>query len=272
MQPTGPQLLRAFFLYPDRPGIDSVPHTIPVHYKLLLEYDGTNYHGWQIQPTGATVQGTLEAVLSRILNTPIRVRVAGRTDAGVHALGQVAAFQTAAPLNLVRFQHSLNSVLPSDIVIHAISEVADTFHPRYDARSRTYQYRIWNRPSPSAMHARYAWHLPYPLDQEAMHAAAALLIGHHNFASFQGADSVERTPWRTVIQSAVCRERDFLVYTVEARSFVRHMVRNIVGTLVDVGRGALSIDEFATVFAARNRSRAGLNAPPQGLFLIAVAY
>ncbi len=243
-----------------------------MHYKLLLEYDGTNYHGWQIQPTGATVQGTLEAVLARILNTPVRVRVAGRTDAGVHALGQVATFQATTPLNLVRFQHSLNSVLPSDIVIRAISKVADTFHPRYDAHSRTYQYRIWNRPSPSAMHVRYSWHIPYPLDQDTMNAAATLLIGHHNFSSFQGADSVERTPWRTVMHSAICRERDFLVYTVEARSFLRHMVRNIVGTLVDVGRGALSVDEFSTVFAARNRSRAGLNAPPQGLFLVTVRY
>lgn len=243
-----------------------------MHYKLLLEYDGTNYHGWQIQPMGATVQGTLEAVLSRILNTPIRVRVAGRTDAGVHALGQVATFQVATPLNLIRFQRSLNSVLPADIAIRTISEVADTFHPRYDARSRTYQYRIWNRPYPSAMQSRYSWHIPYTLDQGAMNTAADLLIGHHNFSSFQGADSVERTPWRTVMQSAVCREPDFLVYTVEARSFLRHMVRNIVGTLVDVGRGALSRDEFAAVFAARNRSWAGLNAPPQGLFLVAVQY
>ena len=243
-----------------------------MHYKLLLEYDGTHYHGWQIQPTGATVQGTLEAVLSRILNRPIRVRAAGRTDAGVHALGQVATFQATPPLDLVQFQHSLNSVLPSDIAIHAISEVADTFHPRYDARSRTYQYRIWNRPHPSAIQARYSWHIPYPLDQGAMNAAAALLVGHHNFASFQGADSVERTPWRTVMHSAVCRERDFLVYTVEAQSFLRHMVRNIVGTLVDVGRGALSPDEFAAVFAAHDRSRAGLNAPPQGLFMVAIRY
>ena len=243
-----------------------------MHYKLLLEYDGTNYHGWQIQPKGATVQGTLEAALSRILNMPIRVQVAGRTDAGVHALGQVTTFRSVRSLNLLRFRHSLNSVLPSDIAIHEISEVPDTFHPRYDARSRTYQYRMWNQLHPSALHARYSWHIPYPLDQRAMNAAAALLIGHHNFSSFQGTDSVERTPWRTMLRSAVCRERDFLVYTVEARSFLRHMVRNIIGTLVDVGRGALSRDEFAAVFAAHNRSQAGLNAPPQGLFLVAVKY
>ncbi len=264
--------MRALFLCLDCPRADSFPTIHTVHYKLLLEYDGTNYHGWQIQPQGATVQGMLEAGLARILNTPVRVRVAGRTDAGVHALGQVATFQSARPLNLLRFRHSLNSVLPSDIAIHEISEVPDTFHPRYDARSRTYQYRLWNRPSPSALYARYSWHIPYPLDQAGMNAAAALLIGHHNFSSFQGADSVERTPWRTMMRSAVCRERDFLVYTVEARSFLRHMVRNIVGTLVDVGRDALSRDEFAAVFAARDRSRAGLNAPPHGLFLVGVQY
>ena len=200
------------------------------------------------------------------------MRVAGRTDAGVHALGQVATFQSTPSLDLVQFQHNLNSVLPSDIAIHAISEVSDTFHPRYDARSRTYQYRILNRPYPSAIQARYSWYIPYPLDQEAMHAAATLLIGHHNLRLFRERTSVERTPWRTVMHSTICREHDFLVYTVEARSFLRHMVRNIVGTLVDVGRGALSTDEFAAVFAAHDRSRAGLNAPPQGLFLVAVRY
>ena len=264
--------MRAFFLDPDRPPAYPLPRRHPVHYKLRLEYDGTNYHGWQIQPKGATVQGTLEAGLSRILNTPIRVQVAGRTDAGVHALGQVATFQSGRPLNLPRFRHSLNAVLPSDIAVHEISEVPDTFQPRYDAHSRTYQYRMWNQPYPSAIHARYSWHIPHSLDRGAMNAAATLLIGHHDFSSFQGADSVERTPWRTMIRSAVCREQDFLVYTVEARSFLRHMVRNIVGTLVDVGRGALSEDEFAAVFAAHDRSRAGLNAPPQGLFLVMVKY
>ena len=243
-----------------------------MQYTLLTEYDGTNYHGWQIQPQGATVQGTLEAALSRILNTPIRVKVAGRTDAGVHALGQVVTFKAPRPLDLPRFQHSLNAVLPSDIVVREIREVPDAFNPRYDAQSRTYQYRIWNKPQPSAMHARYAWHIPYPLEHDAMDAAAALLIGHHDFSSFQGADSVERTPWRTMLRSTVHPEHDFLVYDVEAKSFLRHMVRNIVGTLVDVGRGALSVEGFTTIFAARDRTRAGLNAPPQGLFLVAVKY
>ena len=243
-----------------------------MHYKLLLEYDGTNYHGWQLQPNGVTVQGTLVAVLSQILNTPTRLRVAGRTDAGVHALGQVVTFHTAGPLDLLRFQHSINSLLPSDIVIREITEVSAEFNPRYDAHSRTYRYRVWNQPYPSALFARYSWHVAAPLDQSAMNQAAAVLVGHHDFSSFQGADSVERTPWRTMIQSTVHHEHGFLVYDVEARSFLRHMVRNIVGTLVDVGRGALSVDDFAAIFAAQDRSQAGRTAPPQGLFLIEVKY
>ena len=243
-----------------------------MHYKLLLEYDGTNYHGWQLQPNGATVQGTLMAVLSQILNTSTRLRVAGRTDAGVHALGQVVTFHVAGSLDLPRFQYSVNSLLPSDIVVREITEISDEFNPRYDAYSRTYRYRVWNQPYPSALFARYSWHVASPLDQSAMNQAAAVLVGHHDFSSFQGADSVERTPWRTVIRSTVRNEHSFLVYDVEARSFLRHMVRNIVGALVDVGRGALSIDDIAAILAAQDRSQAGCTAPPQGLFLIEVKY
>ncbi len=243
-----------------------------MHYKLLLEYDGTNYHGWQLQPNGATVQGTLVAVLSQILNTPTRLHVAGRTDAGVHALGQVATFHAAGPLNLPRFQHSVNSLLPPDIVIREMTEISEEFNPRYDASSRTYRYRVWNQSYPSALFARYSWHVALALDQSAMNQAAAVLVGHHDFSSFQGADSVERTPWRTMIRSTVRLQHGFLVYDVEARSFLRHMVRNIVGALVEVGRGALSVDDFSAILAAQDRSQAGRTAPPQGLFLIAVNY
>ncbi len=243
-----------------------------MQYKLLLEYDGTNYHGWQLQPNRATVQGTLAAVLSQILNTPTRLRVAGRTDAGVHALGQVVSFHAAGSLNLSRFQYSVNSLLPSDIVVREITEISEEFNPRYDASSRTYRYRVWNRLYPSALFARYSWHVASRLDQSAMNQAAAVLVGHHDFSSFQGADSVERTPWRTVIRSTVRHEHGFLVYDVEARSFLRHMVRNILGTLVDVGRGTLSVDDIAVILAAQDRSQAGRTAPPQGLFLIEVKY
>lgn len=243
-----------------------------MHCKLTLEYDGTNYHGWQLQKNGVTIQGTLESVLSRLLHGPVRVRVAGRTDAGVHALGQVASFKSEKVADVSRLQRSLNALLPHDIVVTQVEEVPDTFNPRRDALSRRYRYRIWNQPWPSALWARYSWHVSFALDPAAMNRAAALLIGDHDFSSFQGTDSVERNPQRTVLHSTIRREADFLVYEVEARSFLRHMVRNIVGTLVDVGRGALSVEDFAQIFAARDRTRAGLNAPPQGLFLVEVKY
>jgi len=243
-----------------------------LHLKLTLEYDGTNYHGWQLQQNAVTLQGTLESVLARLMGGPVRVRVAGRTDAGVHALGQVASFKSGRVVDLYRLQRSLNALLPHDIVVTHIEAVPDTFNPRRDALSRTYLYRIWNHPWPSAVWARYAWHVPFPLDCQAMDRAAALLVGDHDFSSFRGADSAEHDPLRTVLRSTVRRADEFLVYEVEARSFLRHMVRNLVGTLVDVGRGALSVADFAGILAARDRTRAGLNAPAQGLFLVAVKY
>lgn len=243
-----------------------------MHLKLTLEYDGTNYHGWQLQQNAVTLQGTLEAVLAQLLGGFVRVRVAGRTDAGVHALGQVASFKSEKAVDLYRLQRSLNALLPHDMVVTRLEEVPDAFNPRRDALSRTYLYRIWNHPWPSAIWARYAWHVPSPLDYQVMDQAAALLGGDHDFSSFQGADSVEHNPFRTVLRSTVRRRDEFLVYEAEARSFLRHMVRNIVGTLVDVGRGALSVADFASILAARDRTRAGLNAPPQGLFLVEVKY
>jgi tRNA pseudouridine38-40 synthase len=243
-----------------------------LHIKLTLEYDGTNYHGWQVQANAVTIQGTLEAVLARLLNEPVRVRVAGRTDAGVHALGQVASFKSEKITDLNRLQRSLNAMLPPDVVATRVETVPDTFNPRRDALSRTYLYRIWNQSWPSALWARHSWHISVPLNVEAMNQAAALLVGNHDFSSFQGSDSVEHNPQRTVLRSTVRWDGDFLVYDVEARSFLRHMVRNIVGTLVDVGRNTLSMDDFACILAAHDRTRAGVNAPPQGLFLVEVKY
>jgi tRNA pseudouridine38-40 synthase len=240
--------------------------------KVILEYDGANYNGWQLQHTAPTVQGAVEAVLQRLFNEPVRVRVAGRTDTGVHALGQVIAFTPPKMLDRLRLQHSINALLPADIVCKQIEEVPDAFNPRRDAISRAYQYRIWNHPWRSPLWARYSWHIPYPLDVNAMNSAAALLVGEHDFSSFQGSDSVEHNPRRTIFRSTVRHDGDFLLYDVEARSFLRHMVRNIVGTLVDVGRGATQVADFVRIFAARDRTRAGLNAPPHGLFLIEVKY
>ena len=174
--------------------------------------------------------------------------------------------------DLHRLQRSLNALLPQDIVVTRLEAVSDTFNPRRDALSRAYLYRIWNHPWPSAIWARYSWHVHFPLDSDAMDRAAGLLVGDHDFSSFQGADSVEHNPHRTVLRSTVRRADDFLVCEIQARSFLRHMVRNIVGTLVDVGRRALSVEDFACILAACDRTRAGLNAPPQGLFLVEVKY
>lgn len=243
-----------------------------MQYKCTLEYDGTDYHGWQLQANAVTLQGTLEAVLARLFNESIRVRAAGRTDTGVHALGQVVAFRTNQARDPWRLQHSLNALLPADMAVKRLESTTETFNPRRDARSRIYRYQIWNRPSRSAVWARYSWHVPLPLDVGAMNRAAGLLVGRHDFSSFQGADSVEHDPVRTVLRSTVGRADTLLVYDVEACSFVRHMVRNIVGTLYDVGRGELSVEDFAQIFAAHDRTRAGQTAPPQGLFLLKVTY
>lgn len=247
------------------------PGTI-LHLKLTLEYDGTNYHGWQLQKNATTVQGALEAVLAKLFGEPIRARVAGRTDTGVHALGQVVSFKSEKVKELHELQRALNALLPRDIVVRHVEPVPDHFNPRRDALSRTYRYQLWHHPWPSALWARYSWHVWVPLDQHAMNQAAALLVGDHDFSSFQGADWVEHNPHRTMLRSTIREDGDFLIYDVEARSFLRHMVRNIVGTLVDVGRGALSVEGFAEIFAARDRTRAGRNAPPQGLFLTSVTY
>ncbi len=243
-----------------------------MQYRCTLEYDGTNYHGWQRQANAVTLQGTLEAVLVRLFNEPVRVRAAGRTDTGVHALGQVVVFRTRQARNPWRLQHSLNALLPTDMAIKQLESTSETFNPRRDARSRVYRYQIWNRSTRSAVWTRYSWHVPFPLDVDAMNQAAGLLVGRHDFSSFQGADSVEYDPVRTVLHSTVRHADKVLVYDVEARSFVRHMVRNIVGTLYDVGRGGLSVRDFARIFAAHDRTRAGRTAPPQGLFLVKVTY
>ena len=243
-----------------------------MQYKFVLEYDGTNYHGWQLQPNAVTLQGRLEAVLARLFNEPIRVRAAGRTDTGVHALGQVVSFHTPYERDLFRLQGSINALLPSDMAVKQLAMTTETFNPRRDAQSRTYRYQMWNQFSRSAIWARYSWHIPIALDIPAMDRAASLLVGDHDFSSFQGSDSVEHNPVRTVLRSIVCQDGNFLIYDVEARSFLRHMVRNIVGTLFDVGRGVRSVEEFAQILAARDRTRAGQTAPPQGLFLVEVRY
>jgi tRNA pseudouridine38-40 synthase len=242
--------------------------------KLLVEYEGTAYLGWQLQPDGPTVQSVLEQALATALREPVRIRAAGRTDTGVHACGQVVAVPVSrVPDDLDRLLKSLNALTPDDVAIRALSVVGDDFDPRRHAKSRRYEYRILTSRTPSAFWRRYAWHHPVPLDADAMAAAAATLVGEHDFAGFRAADAdpVHSTV-RRVLASEIAREDDLLVYRIEATAFLKHMVRNIVGTLTEIGRGERPVSAMADVLAGRDRRLAGRTAPPHGLALVAVRY
>src|SRR5262245_48516754 len=242
--------------------------------RLTVEYDGTAYQGWQVQPNAPTVQEALERALATALREPVRVRGAGRTDAGVHACGQVAAVRvTRVPSDLPRLQKSLNALTPDDIAIRELALVDDAFDPRRDARSRVYEYRILNAAAPSPFWWRYAWHVPDALDGRAMHDAAKRLEGEHDFEAFRGADPVPvHSTVRRVLESVVHVDAPFNVFRIEATAFLKHMVRNVVGTLVEVGRGARSVDALAELLAGRDRTRAGAPAPAHGLVLVRVRY
>ena len=242
--------------------------------RLTVEYEGTAYQGWQVQPGGATVQEVLERALATALREPVRVRGAGRTDAGVHACGQVAAVRVRhVPPDLERLRRSLNALTPDDVAVRDIAVVDDAFDPRRHARSRVYEYRIWNAPAPSPFWRRHAWHVPLPLDVAAMEEAVAALAGEHDFAAFRGADAgPQRSTVRRVLETAVRADGPLLVYRIEATGFLKHMVRNIVGTMVEVGRGERSPSSMRDILASRDRTRAGPTAPPHGLLLVAVRY
>jgi tRNA pseudouridine38-40 synthase len=242
--------------------------------RFTVEYEGTAYQGWQIQPGGPTVQEVLERALATALREPVRVRGAGRTDAGVHACGQVAAARvTRVPDDLARLQKSLNALTPDDVAVRDLAIVDDGFDPRRHARSRVYEYRIWSAPSPSPFWRRFAWHVPDGLDVDAMDAAARALVGEHDFAAFRGADAEPvRSTVRRLFESTLERGPGPLVYRVEATAFLKHMVRNVVGTLVEVGRGARPAGSVGEILAGRDRTRAGATAPAHGLVLVAVRY
>jgi tRNA pseudouridine38-40 synthase len=242
--------------------------------RFTVEYEGTAYQGWQLQPGGPTVQEVLERALATALREPVRVRGAGRTDAGVHACGQVAVARvTRVPDDLARLQKSLNALTPDDVAVRDVAVVDDAFDPRRHARSRVYEYRIWNAPAPSPFWRRFAWHVPDALDVDAMDAAARALVGEHDFAAFRGADAEPvRSTVRRVLESAVECGAGPLVYRIEATAFLKHMVRNVVGTLVEVGRGARRADAMRELLAGRDRTRAGATAPAHGLVLVAVRY
>lgn len=249
-----------------------------IHLKLTIAYDGTGLVGWQRQPTGASVQGLLEEALAPLDGSPVVVTGAGRTDAGVHALGQVASVtlrRSISPASVVR---AANMRLPPAVRVLTAEEVGPAFHARFHAVSKTYRYRIWNAEVLSPFERPYVWHVPGPLlDVDAMNAAAARLEGRHDFAAFQGTGSDAETTERTIFSASVTARlapaREPLI-TCEVRGdgFLRHMVRATAGTLVEVGRGRRPAAWIDEVLASRERGRAGRTAPAAGLFLVAVEY
>jgi tRNA pseudouridine38-40 synthase len=246
-----------------------------VQLRLIVEYEGTRFLGWQLQPGGPTVQGELERALAVVLREPVRVRGAGRTDAGVHARGQVAAARVAAPpADLARLLRSLNALLPDDVAAREVTLVDDAFDPRRHARSRVYEYRILATAAPSPFWRRWAWHVPRALDLAAMDAAARALVGEHDCAAFRGADAKDtpRSTVRRILESRLQAEPPLLTYRVEATAFLKHMVRNVVGTLVEVGLGERAAGCMAELLAGRDRTRAGATAPARGLTLVEVRY
>jgi tRNA pseudouridine38-40 synthase len=254
----------------------SVPEYMRRSLKLTLEYDGTNYVGWQRQAEGVSIQGLVEDALAPFAGGSVTVHGAGRTDAGVHALGQVASVATTAPHDAATIQRGLNAVLPADVRVLEVDEAAPGFHARFDAVAKTYEYRIVNGPFVSAFDHRYVWHVPGRLDVAAMRLGAEALRGTHDFAAFQSAGGEVATTRRTILSISVgggeSARRGLVILRVEGDGFLRHMVRTIAGTLVDVGLGRWTPSYVSEILASRERARAGRAAPPSGLFLIHVAY
>jgi len=257
--------------------------------RLTLAYDGADFAGWQVQPGRPTVQGLLASAIGRLSGENVLLQGSGRTDAGVHALGQVASFATASPIPAENWLRALNDILPASIRVLEVMEAAPEFHARKSARAKTYRYRIHRGTICPPFLARYVWHNPYPLEESAMMAAAGLVAGERDFTSFAAVDPerVERmaggdnretavTPSvsnvRTIFSSSWAREGEELIYTVRGSGFLRHMVRNLVGTFLLVGKGTVSHEDLSRILEARERSEAGPTAPACGLYLVGVEY
>jgi tRNA pseudouridine38-40 synthase len=242
-------------------------------YKLTIEYDGTPFSGWQLQDTLPTVQGALEAAAKAIAGTDVRVHGAGRTDAGVHALGQVAHCDVAKNLAAGRFRDAMNAHLrPHPIGVLSAEIVPETFEARFSAVKRHYLYRIRNTRANLALDVGRVWRVPRKLDAAAMHQAAQRLIGKHDFTTFRDTECQARSPEKTLDQLDVSREGDAINIVTSARSFLHSQVRSMVGSLVWVGEGRWSADDLSAALAARDRAACGIVAPPQGLYLVRVDY
>jgi tRNA pseudouridine38-40 synthase len=241
-------------------------------FKLTLEYDGTGYAGWQRQPDQPTIQETVERAILQVSQSTVSVVAAGRTDAGVHALGQVASFRTDRTWAARDWTRALNAVLPEDISVRSTELMPDAFHAQHAARAKLYEYRILNRPERPTIERRYVWHIYRPLDDAAMQQAASALIGSHDFSSFEGSLTDNDDPRCDLQRLTVSRRDHHLSIEACGDRFLKHMVRAIVGTLVEVGMGKRSPESLTDVLNARDRTAAGQTAPPQGLFLIHVVY
>ncbi len=244
--------------------------------KLTVAYDGARYSGWQFQPDKPTIQGAVEAAWLEITQEALRVTAAGRTDAGVHALRQVVGFRTETLLSTETLLRALNAVLPNDVAVLSVEEAHEGFHATYEAIGKRYRYQIHNGRVPSVFERNYCWHFPHLLDATAMHRAGQVLVGRHDFSSFETAGSERPDSIRTITELTVLRGTvelaDRVTIEVAGDGFLYNMVRTIVGTLVEIGRGTRDEAWISEVLSACDRRRAGQTAPPQGLFLVSVEY
>jgi tRNA pseudouridine38-40 synthase len=246
--------------------------------KVILAYDGAEFSGWQVQPDAPTVQGTLASAIGRITGEKVLPQGSGRTDAGVHALAQVMTFVTESSVPTGNFVKALNDILPASVRVLEVEEAPPDFHARHSARAKTYRYRIYRESICPPFLARYVWHYPYRLADQEMARAAGRVVGEHDFTSFaavdpergRGEDPVCNV--RKIFSSAWERIGDELVYRVRGSGFLHHMVRNLVGTFILVGRGTLQVEDVTRILEARNRSAAGATAPASGLYLVGVEY
>ncbi len=246
--------------------------------KLMLSYDGADFYGWQVQPGKATVQGTLATAIGRLTGENVLPQGSGRTDAGVHALAQVVTFNIESSIPVGNLVPALNDILPTSIRVLEATEVPPDFHARKSASAKTYRYRMYRAAICPPFLARYVWHYPYPLDEQAIVRAAALVTGEHDFTSFAAVDPERGLPddavsnVRTVYCSKWERDGDEFVYTIRGSGFLHHMVRNLVGTFILIGKVTLQGTDLTRILEARNRSAAGATAPASGLYLVSVEY
>lgn len=263
------------YLHPDQHPdclIQPVAPNAPVTYKMTVTYDGKDFAGWQVQPGQRTVQGCIQEALGLLIKEPVTIHGSGRTDSGVHALGQVFHFRADTTIPVERMVKAVNTRLPKDIAVIEAVEVNGDFHARYDVQEKTYRYRILNSVLRDPLRHHYTWHVPEQLDGSLLSRGAELLVGTHDFAGFAASGSPRSTTVRTLSRAVVSREGDELLLEFTADGFLYHMVRNLAGTLVEIGSGKRAPEWIPEILAAGDRSLAGKTAPPQGLYLMKVIY